>query len=277
MSDDVEYEEELRIVRRKKGTSRSKSSKSSEFESDLLWNQDSKVVAGPTESRAVDEAELRRMCEAHDFGGGVKNSDSQFESPSLRDASIDAVATLVVDGLIVPLVKELIVPGVTQVVIPRTRDKLSEWAEHRRARRIEKAEATLRSADARGLRSRHPTSGPVASSEIPALVEPTIPMSRRDLLLARLRLKLAEDYVAQQRWLIGHAEVTENDIQEEGSAVQELVRSIQQILEGNIDQLDEHQRALIAELLSDQLECREEGEPIEIEATAKVGDHNSGS
>lgn len=56
---DDEYIEEIRVVRRKKDTYLPNSSNSKDFESDLLRSKTAKNFGGPTESRRVNEQELR--------------------------------------------------------------------------------------------------------------------------------------------------------------------------------------------------------------------------
>jgi hypothetical protein len=70
--------------------------------------------------------------------------------------------------------------------------------------------------------------------------KPSIRITRSDLLLAQMQLKLAEDYAAKQRWLVSHAEVTDEDVSPA------LVQSLTLMLEGRADELDEDEREAVA-------------------------------
>lgn len=244
MSDDQEYSEELRLVRRKKDTVRSKSSKSDEYESDLLRDKNTKSLAGPTESRPVDEEELRRRYQ-HD--PNFDSSDSAPDPAQDRELSpgeqalanaLAGVATLFINDFLVPFVRE--------VTLPSAKAKLNERAERRRAKDSERkkvvAKALRRETMERGsVDEAQPESGANLASR-----EPSIPLSRSDFMLAQLQLKLAEEYAAQRRWIIAHAEVKDQDLSSQ------LERSLSLMLEGRADELDEEQRQAVASFIHER-------------------------
>lgn len=237
MSDKDDYVEELRVVRRKKDTYRSNSSKSDEFESDLLRNKRSKGVAGPTESRAVDEDELRER-----YQGDPIYVTSDTSSRELTPGQ-QAVADAIVEMADV-VIRELIVPLVRDVAAPAAKAKFSELAERRRARALERAEAKAKAREVKVARLEkvdelEPT--PV-STDLKEL-EPSVLMTRSEVLLAQLQLRLAEDYAAKQRWLLQHAEVTEEDLSPT------LEQALTLMLEGRADSLSEAEREAVANFL----------------------------
>ncbi|WP_154096467.1 hypothetical protein [Microbacterium testaceum] len=229
MSDKDEYVEEIRVVRRKKDTYRSNSSKTDEFESDLLRSKSTRSVAGPTESRAVDEEEMR-----HRFG---TNSTSDAAARPLtpgQQALADGLAELA-DVVI----RELVVPLVRDVAAPAARAKWAEFTERRRTRAQERLEAKARAERTARLEVVEEAGPATPGSEVEAS-EPPIAMSRSDMLLARLQLQLAEDFVARQRWLLEHAEIADEDL------TPTLEHSIMRMLEGRADELTEPEREEVA-------------------------------
>jgi len=231
VSDDEEYVEEIRVVRRKKDTYRSNSSKSHEFESDLLRSKTTRSVAGPTESRQVDEEELRQRYQGDPRGN---------LTPGQR-ARADAFVEF--GGVVM---RELVVPIIRDIVAPAGRARLSALAAHRRSRAVERAESKagpLRAsvASREVVDELEPVLAPVA--EALEVAEPSIPITRGDLLLAHLQLKLVEDYAAKQRWLLSHAEVTDEDLSPA------LEQSLTRMVEGRADELNEEEREVVTVFL----------------------------
>lgn len=235
--DEDEYIEEIRVVRRKKDTHRSRSSKSDEFESDLLRSDTTKNIAGPTESRAVDEDELRKK-----YQGDPIFINSERPEPELTPGQMalaDAVAE-VADMVI----RELVVPLIRDVAAPIAREKVGQFVKRRRARTLERTQAKALARDAKMAEPKvvEETTPEPTGTDI-EIAKPSIPMTRSDLLLAQLRLKLAEEYVARQRWLIEHAEDTDDNI------APELEQSLRRMLDGLTDELSEDDREAVAVFL----------------------------
>lgn len=228
-----EYLEELRVVRRKKDTHRSNSSKSDEFESDLLRSNTTKNVAGPTESRAVDEDELRKK-----YQGDPNLTNTE---PPLRELTPGQKA--VADALAAAadaVIRELVVPLIRDVAAPIAREKMGQFVERRRTRALERTQAKALALEAKVAETElteEATPEPTADVDV---AESSIAMTRSDQLLAQLQLKLAEDYVARQRWLLQHAEVTGDDI------TPELEESLSRMVEGRANELSEDEREAVA-------------------------------
>lgn len=248
MSDDQEYVEEIRIVRRKKDTIRSRSSKSDEFESDLLRDKNTKNVAGPTESRPVDEEALRRKYQEElrreqEDDLSFDMSGAEPEPAQDRDPSPGEQALA---NAINELIQEFAGPLLREFALPAAKAKLSELAERRRAKAAERAQAkteklrrkivVLESAD---------EAEPESTATNLAAREPVIPMSRSDFKLAQLQLKMAEDHATQMRWLLAHAEVKHENLSPQ------LERSVSLMLEGRASELDEEQREAVAFFIRD--------------------------
>lgn len=237
VSNDDEYIEEIRVVRRKKDTYRSKSSKSKDFESDLLRSKTSKNVAGPTESRRVNEQELRERYRGDPIF--VTSSDS---SPRELTPSQQALADVIADaGSIV--IREFLVPLIRDVAAPAAKAKLGEFAARQRFRALERAEAKTKSSDADAAQVEvvdEESFAPVADLEV---AEPSIPVTRSALMLAQLQLKLAKDYAAKQQWLISHAEVVDEDLSPE------LEQSLTRMIEGRANELNDTEREAVAAFL----------------------------
>lgn len=232
MSDEDEYLEEIRVVRRKRDTYRSNSSKTDEFESDLLRSKSTKNVAGPTESRAVDEEEIRQR-----FG---TNPSSDAAARPLTPGQQMAADFIVEMANIV--MHELVVPLVRDVAAPAARAKWAELTERRRTRAQERLEVKARAERTAKLEIVDEATSSIAGSEVETIM-PAIPMSRSDMLLTRLQLQLAEDFVARQRWLLEHAEVADEDL------TPTLERSLTLMIERRADELTDAEREDVAILL----------------------------
>lgn len=237
VSNDDEYIEEIRVVRRKKDTYRSKSSKSKDFESDLLRSKTSKNVAGPTESRRVNEQELHER-----YRGDPIFVTSSVSSPRELTPSQQALADVIADaGSIV--IREFLVPLIRDVAAPAAKAKLGEFAARQRIRALERAEAKTKSSDADAVQVDAvdgESFAPVADLEV---AEPSIPITRSALMLAQLQLKLAQDYAAKQQWLISHAEVVDEDLSPE------LEQSLTQMIEDRANELNDTEREAVAAFL----------------------------
>ncbi|MHD0307206.1 hypothetical protein [Rhodococcus erythropolis] len=237
MSNDGEYIEEIRVVRRKKDTYRSKSSKSKDFESDLLRSKTSKNVAGPTESRRVNEQELRER-----YRSDPIVITPAAPSPRELTPSQQALAGAIADaGSIV--IRELLIPMIRDVAAPAAKAKLSEFAARQRVRALERAEAKTKSSDADAAQADivdEESFAPVADLEV---AERSFPVTRSALMLAQLQLKLARDYAAKQQWLISHAEVVDEDLSPE------LEQSLTRMIEGRANELNDTEREAVAVFL----------------------------
>ncbi|MDV8009612.1 hypothetical protein [Rhodococcus sp. IEGM 1318] len=237
MSNDDEYIEEIRVVRRKKDTYRSKSSKSKDFESDLLRSKATKNVAGPTESRRVDEKELRERYRSDPIVVTHAASYPRELTPSQQ-----ALADVLADAGII-VIREWLVPLIRDVAAPAAKAKLSEFAARQRIRALDRAKAKTKSSDTDATQVDVMEEESFASAADLEVAEPSIPITRSALMLALLQLKLAEDYAAKQRWLVSHAEVVDEDLSPE------LEQSLTWMLEGRANELNDKEREAVAVFL----------------------------
>lgn len=273
MATDDEYITELREVRRPKDTQRSKSSKSAEFESDLLRDTTTRSVAGPTESRPFDQEAFRRQ--VRDEVTAELNLEQPLDSRRYEDldsvsaptrareltpgqqALIEAVVDVAVD-VTTTVVREVVAPFIRDVALPAARAKLDESAERRRAKVADRAESRALGAKTIELEVVEELDASAAATDVLA-AEPSIRLSRSDFLRAQLELKLAEDYAERQRWLLAHADVANEDLPPE------LERSLGLILESRADELDEDQREVVAAFLGRAGDPSNTGPAIPIE------------
>ena len=237
VSNDGEYIEEIRVVRRRKDTHRSKSSKSRDFESDLLRSKTSKNVAGPTESRRVNEQELRERYRSDPIVVTPAVSSPRELTPS-QQALADVIADA---GSIV--IREFQVPLIRDVAAPAAKAKLGEFAARQRIRAPERTEAETKSSDADAAQVDVVDEESFAPVADPEVAEPSIPVTRSALMLAQLQFKLARDYAAKQQWLISHAEVVDEDLSPE------LEQSLTRMLEGRANELNDEEREVVAVFL----------------------------
>lgn len=248
MNDDDEYVEEIRLVRRKRDTYRSNSSKSDEFESDLLRSKSTKSVAGPTESRPLDEEALRRTYQDDSLISPQLTPDRQRELSPGQQALAEAIVEF---GTV--LIRDLVVPLVREVALPAAKAKFGELAERRRVRALERVALKAKALNEKVVELEVMVDGATVQSETVTVAtpNPAVSMSRSAYLLAQLQLKLAEDFSSQQRQLLAQADVTEEDVPPE------LEQSLSLMLEGHADELNDDQREAVAVFL------RQAGRPMD--------------
>lgn len=248
MSDDQEYVEEIRIVRRKKDTIRSRSSKSDEFESDLLRDKNTKNVAGPTESRPVDEEALRRKYQEElrrEQEDDLTFEISEWTPEPAQDRELSPGQQALANA-INGVIEEFVLPLLREVALPAAKSKLSELGERRRAKAAERAQARAQTLSRKNmvLESADEAEPESADTEL-ATGEPVITMSRSDFKRAQLQLMLADEHGARMRWLLAHAEVEDENLSPQ------LERSVSLVLEGRASELDEEQREAVAFFIRD--------------------------
>ena len=259
MVTDDEYVTEIREVRRRKDTQRSKSSKSTEFESDLLRNKATKNVAGPTESRPFDTDAFRQQVRdevtaelADAESPFVYDSfDSQAPTPvtlEKRDlppgwqALADALADVAVD-VTTALVREVVAPFLRDVALPAAKAKLDEVRARRRARAVERTVAKAQALGDRPSEVAEESDVTGLSATEVETAESLLRVSRSEYVRIQLELRLAEDYAARRRGLLAQADVQDEDL------TPELERSIALMLEGRAPELDDDERAAVAAFL----------------------------
>ena len=210
MVTDDEYVSEIREVRRRKDTQRSKSSKSTEFESDLLRNKATKNVAGPTESRPFDTDAFRQQVR-DEVTAELADAESPFvydsfdsEAPTpvtveKRDlppgwqALADALTDVAVD-VTTALMREVVAPLLRDVALPAAKARFDGVRARRRARAVER---TVAKAEALGdkpseVAEESDVTG-LSATEVET-AEPLVPVSRSEYVRFQLELRLAEDY-----------------------------------------------------------------------------------
>lgn len=246
MSSDEEYVEEVRLVWRRKDTYRSNSSASDEFERDLLRNKTTRGMAGPTESRAIGEQELRQRFPGEPIFPTADATSApvprQELSPEVQ-AIIDAVVRNIMDRAERAL-RERAYPYVRNVAYPAAKRFARELLRHGHSRPAPHTEPTARPVKTPPIDAASKGAGESeASTDEVDSAEPSIPMSRSDLTLIQLDLELAEDYIAHLRWLIAHADTTDDDLSPELDLLTMLV------LEGRGGELDNEERQAVAAVI----------------------------
>lgn len=254
MSDDEEYEIEIREVRRKKRTYRSKSSKSSEYERDLLRDEKTKHVAGPTESRAIDENELRQRLQSdpvifQDDSESAPDSGKEL-SPGEQEIvdSLSEIGNRIIDELVIPYVKNH--------AWPVAKEKLSKllgtkWSSTDEQASLENSELETRGAE---LNDDGCEGTPESNATALVVREPSIRLTQSQMMEVQLWLKRAEDYAELYRWLRDHAEVADEDRDPELEAAPSLA------IEGRDDDLNDEHRQVINPFLqgeSDRLSAEQ--------------------
>jgi hypothetical protein len=232
VTDDDDYVYELREVRRRRDTQRSKSSKSSEVESDLLRYRRNGKVAGPTESRAVDEDALRRRYQNDPISSPPAAPSHSPGAQALLDFVLDVVAEV---G------REVVLPFIEEVAIPAVQRKVADAAARRGSRPVR----GVREVEEQPPSVKHHSASSLdeAVGRDLGLDESCLSISRSKQLRLQLQLKLAEDFAANRRHLLSRVEVVDND------APPELEHAITLLIEGRVDELDDDTRERVAVLL----------------------------
>ena len=231
-----EDEWELREVRRPQGTHRSRSTETPGADRELLRENGTNRNLGPSESRAVDEEALRQRYQGDGVRYGSKVSMPPHELTTGQRALLEAITVVV---------REVVVPVLRDVAVPAAKTKLSEMAERRRAKALQRGIVDAQSEKADDVE----VSGQQTKDEVPAapeveVAEPVIEMRRSELSAAQLELRITEEYADRLRWLLAHAVVSEED------SSPELEQTLSAVLEGRADELDEEEEETVAEFIS---------------------------
>ncbi|WP_406043262.1 hypothetical protein OG799_04165 [Micromonospora sp. NBC_00898] len=224
---------ELRYVRIRKGAHRSKSAKSPGFESDLLREDGTNKLLGPTESIPVDPDELVRL---RARGRDPKGSARAVDLSPAQQAFVDAISPLLRDA-IERLGREVVAPVVEEIVIPATRRALSKIGRKLRAkvgsRQAAAGDVDTHAATAEQVVLNAPSSADSSRATGAELEEPGISMSTAEFLQRFMAAEVAEQFAAEQRRILSRALRKNDDL------APELESSIKLILAGKSSLLDD--------------------------------------
>ncbi|QNA72475.1 hypothetical protein C8250_011605 [Streptomyces sp. So13.3] len=218
----MNHEWHLRFVRIPEGTHLSGSKDSLGIERDLLREDGTNKLLGPTESFPADVGALLRD---HAYKTDcLRNADVRELSPT-QQALADAIAEaleVVVREFVVPVFREVVAPAVMRKLSGITRSLLSAIIEAR--------------GQAGTTELAVPTATPPADSskELDAAVEePTLSMSSAEFWERLIAALVAEEFAAAQKVMISNARI------EDGDLSPELKSAIKLVLEKNASLLDE--------------------------------------
>lgn len=226
----------LRWVRIPEGTHLADSKDTPGVERDLLYEDGTNKLRGPTESFPADEDAFRRVRE-HETDS-PRGADQRELSPTQR-AIADAVVELserVLWDIILPVVNERVAPAITEVVIPAAKRKLSGLANSLRSATRE----AIGRAGTTDLALQTATPPADSSKEVDAAVEePRISMSSAEFRERLIVAKAAEEFAAEQRRMLSNARIEDDDVGPE------LKSAIKLELEGNASLLGEETLAVV--------------------------------
>jgi hypothetical protein len=199
-----EDEWELRETRRPKGTHRSRSSETPGADRELLREDGTNRNLGASESRPVDEEALRRRYQSGPASPASAAARQRQLSPGQR-LFIETAAELSFDAL-----KEIALPYVRDRILPKAKAKIRTHIAGRKANALSVAQLDLEDVSAVDHRSLSSDDHSADDSTIEYLgeSEQAIPMTQNEYSLAQDRLEIAEEYTRRLRWLLAHAEVS---------------------------------------------------------------------
>ena len=225
----MEEDEELRVVKRRQGMHRSRSTGTPGYERDLLRDDDSNEVRGPTESRAPTDDDL------HDALGYGPQRGDDYSRDGLSPGQ--QLAADVLSQVISELIASVDWGALARKGLGEVRKRL-----RRSQRRTNDASTPqvlpARSAAVEPPGARGPTGGEVA--------EPELIMTSDEYRERALSALAAEAYAKRQRELLANARVEDEDL------TPELAAAVQLMLEGNTESVDDLTMAAVAEFFKMQ-------------------------
>lgn len=229
------YEEELRWVRREKGTRRSKSRDTPGYDRELLRDGDTGELRGPSESRPADINDIVRT-----YGPAEPTRSTEVETfpEMLARIAIEAVAESIRELASDPDVREAVSLILSEKWSTVKRKSAELWRKHGihiQSSRMVNAVPVENTEEAHA----------VVGESIMGVTEERAVMSGEEFR-ARLRLALAaEEFAADQKRLLASVRI-DND-----ALPQELQDAFQAALEGNLASLDPEVLALVMAFLVD--------------------------
>jgi hypothetical protein len=221
---------QLRWVRVPEGTHLSDSKGSAGAERDLLREDRTNKLLGPTESVPADIDEIR--------GARGHEPESPRRARELSPAQRARADTIV--DLLEIVIDDVVVPVVREVVVPAIRRKLSEVTKNLRSS-TKPSRGQVAPAQHDGLPER-PRAEPSADIDV-VVAKPTIAVSGAEFRARLLEALAAERYAAAQRRMLASARIEDHDVSPE------LERAIKLVLEGNTEAVDEATLAEVAVFL----------------------------
>ncbi|MDX3375537.1 hypothetical protein ACH475_03630 [Streptomyces globisporus] len=225
----MNHEWHLRFVRIPEGTHLSDSKDSPGIERDLLREDGTNKLLGPTESFPADVDALLR-----DRGyntDALRSADVRELSPA-QQALADAIAEA-----LEAVVREFVVPAFKEVVAPAIKRKLSEITRSLRSA-IREARGQAGTTELTVLAG---TPQSDYSKELDAAVEePTVSMSSAEFRERLIAALVAEEFAATQRRMLSNAYIEDDDL------FPEFKSAITLELEGDSSLLDEEMLEFLA-------------------------------
>lgn len=223
----------LRWVRIPEGTHLSDSKDTPGVERDLLREDGTNKLLGPTESFAADEDALHRVhAYETDSPRGADVRELSLAQQWLADLTAEVLDTVA---------REVVVPVFKEVVAPAIKRKFSGIAKSLRSTTRE-ARGQAGTTELAVLTATPPAD---SSKEVDtAVVEPRISMSSAEFRERLIAARAAEEFAAEQRRMLSNARIEDDDLPPE------LKGAIQLVLEGNASLLDEETRAVVVKFLA---------------------------
>lgn len=190
----MSQDEELRWVRRREGAHRSSSRATPGYERDLLRQDDSENLLGPTESRPADIDEIVR---SHMPPASPRATAGQEFGRQIGDAIMDALAPYIERGVDV---------AVDQAVIGIS--KLWRWATSKSTQRKVEGESEVESGDVESEVATRPAVVIAdVNDESDAIASQTQSMTAEQYQAILLSALLADQYAARARQMLANVRV----------------------------------------------------------------------
>lgn len=223
---------QLRLVRVPRGTHLSDSKKSPGRESNLLREDGSNRLLGPTESIPVDLDEIL----------GTSIDQPEYEARLEQQLTPrQQVAADAIKHVIGVVFEEVVVPVVRDFVAPALRQKLAQMVETRRDKKAVRSQQAAAEAFVAPEAEQEKCDGTVEDSS--DVRDQPIPMGSAEFRERLLEALAAERYAAMQRNFLAHVVIEDEDLEPE------LARAIQLVMGGTHVALDEQALTALAAFL----------------------------
>lgn len=233
----MSYDEELRWVKVPTGTHRSRSHETPGYERDLLREEGTNKLRGPTESRPADVDEIVR---SRTPDAPARPSAGEEFGRQLGDAIADALH---------PYIEQLVDLGVDAAA--RGISNLWAWAKRKTAERRTATSGAAAAEEPAAPAALLVTEEPEDAKEQPidgagtGIATPAPSMSGEEFRARLLSALAAEHYAAQQKRLLASVHVQDDALPDE------LKSAIKKAIEGDASSLDEHDLARVVEFVGD--------------------------
>jgi hypothetical protein len=232
MNQDPDEEWELRWTRKQKGTHRPGSKATPGVERDLLYENGTNKLLGPTESFPADRSALHRYDDPGDHP--PRRELSPFQQAVAN--ALEQVVDKLVWEVVVPHVEEVVIPHVRDVVYPAAKQKVRHGAQRARAWWTKAPDGNAQATP----------QAPEPSQDLDTATDQSeITMTSAEFRRRLAQALIAEQFAATQKQILLQSRIDDHNVPPE------LASTIKLALEGGVPQLSEIQQEQLLTFLTE--------------------------